>query len=393
MLKEIGAGAAVVASAVGTTLAWHPVAGLVVAVGGAAGGVVGKVWKRRESRVVDRVDRMTQPFAGKYRKHVLAGLRYVALKGLATPGIVTPELDDVYVHVSLVPRAAHEVGGLVAADETGRRHDIDDFLDQERPQLLAVIGTPGSGKTTLLRYTARLISNEQDRHRRVPVLLYLRDHMEAITAKPAASLADLVRAGLGELAEFEPAGWLEQQLRNGNCVVLLDGLDEVARAEYRRAVSAWVEQQTRQYPANDFVITSRPQGYSEAPVEGAAVLATRPLSPAQVEVFVRSWYTATERITTGTRDDDVDAAATTAADDLLNRLRGAPNLVDLTTNPLLLTMIANVHRYRGALPGRRVDLYGEICQVMLWRRQEAKQLQQGIPGERLRCFCARWPTT
>ncbi|MCX3060256.1 NACHT domain-containing protein [Streptomyces beihaiensis] len=43
-------------------------------------------------------------------------------------------------------------------------------------------------------------------------------------------------------------------------------------------------------------------------------------------------------------------------------------------NPLLLTMIANVHRYRGALPGSRADLYREICQVMLWRRHDAKQL-------------------
>ncbi len=47
------------------------------------------------------------------------------------------------------------------------------------------------------------------------------------------------------------------------------------------------------------------------------------------------------------------------------RLDGAPGLYDLTVNPLLLTMIATVHRYRGALPGSRVDLNGEICQVML----------------------------
>ncbi|MEV7549388.1 NACHT domain-containing protein [Amycolatopsis sp. NPDC089917] len=340
--------------------------------------------KRREPRIRVRfVEWMRQPFAAKYRKHVLAGLRYVDLKGLATPGIVTPELDEVYVHVSLVPRPAHEVGGLLTADEAGKRHDIDDFLDQERPRLLAVIGTPGSGKTTLLRHTARMICREQERRRRVPILIYLRDHVEAITGKPPARLADLVRVSLGDLARLEPGDWLELQLRNGNCVVLFDGLDEVARAEYRRAVSAWVERQTRQYPGNDFVITSRPQGYSEAPVEGAAVLATRPLSPAQVTVFVRTWYTATERITTGARNEDVDTAANLAADDLLTRLRGAQNLADLTTNPLLLTMIANVHRYRGALPGRRVDLYGEICQVMLWRRQAAKQLRLAMPGERL----------
>ena len=45
-------------------------------------------------------------------------------------------------------------------------------------------------------------------------------------------------------------------------------------------------------------------------------------------------------------------------------------------------MIANVHRYRGALPGSRADLYAEICQVMLWRRQEAKNLPAGLAGDK-----------
>ena len=35
----------------------------------------------------------------------------------------------------------------------------------------------------------------------------------------------------------------------------------------------------------------------------------------------------------------------------MRRLKQAPALYDLTVNPLLLTMIANVHRYRGTLPG------------------------------------------
>ncbi len=54
-------------------------------------------------------------------------------------------------------------------------------------------------------------------------------------------------------------------------------------------------------------------------------------------------------------------------------------LYDLAANPLLLTMIANVHRYRGALPGSRAELYSEICQVLLWRRQEAKNV--AVPQE------------
>src|SRR5580700_12237104 len=61
---------------------------------------------------------------------------------------------------------------------------------------------------------------------------------------------------------------------------------------------------------------------------------------------------------------------------LSSLLRDHPALHDLSVNPLLLTMIATAHRYRGALPGSRADLYGEICQVLLSRRAQAKDLPE-----------------
>ena len=61
---------------------------------------------------------------------------------------------------------------------------------------------------------------------------------------------------------------------------------------------------------------------------------------------------------------------------LSSLLRDHPALHDLAVNPLLLTMIATAHRYRGALPGSRADLYGEICQVLLSRRGQAKDLPE-----------------
>src|SRR5262249_34857720 len=116
--------------------------------------------------------------------------------------------------------------------------------------------------------------------------------------------------------------------------------------------------------------TSRPQGYRSAPIEGATVVQVRHFTDNQVTQFVRAWYLAFEKQSTGEATDVVQLQA----DDLLKRLDANPDLYDLTVNPLLLTMIANVHRFRGALPGSRTDLYAEICQVMLGRRQEAKNL-------------------
>jgi predicted NACHT family NTPase len=49
--------------------------------------------------------------------------------------------------------------------------------------------------------------------------------------------------------------------------VLLDGLDEVADANQRKAVGQWVNQQMLNYPNACFILTSRPFGYRDAPLE------------------------------------------------------------------------------------------------------------------------------
>jgi hypothetical protein len=339
---------------------------------------------RRSCRKAAR-QRWIRRFDRDYRAFVLAGLRFIDQKGLATVGPFTPELDDVYVDVSLAARPPHLVNeGLLPdlpADVTERRA-LSEFLSRPDPVVLAVIGAPGSGKTTLLRHTAQQVCQRRGQKRHLPVLLYLRDHVGAIVADPCVGLTALLRSTLGELRPAEPEGWFEQRLRDGECVVLLDGLDEVARPEDRRKVASWAEDQIRQYPVNDYVITSRPQGYRAATIDGADVLQVRGFTSEQVSRFVHGWYLAVERHSTSAAGEDITIRARGEADDLLQRLDRAPALFDLTVNPLLLTMIANVHRYRGALPGSRADLYAEILQVMLVRRQEAKNLPVELAGDK-----------
>ena len=367
-----------------------------VAIGGFLVVVARDVSARLQARLADRIDlflqRKAPRFERRYRGFVLSGLRFMDHKGLATVGPFTPELDAVFVDVSLVPRPPQQITPGILSDPTddlsGRRV-LGGLLGRKKSAVLAVVGSPGSGKTTLLRHAAREAClrgrSRKDRRghgRDIPILLYLRDHAAAIVADTAVSVVALVLVTLGAAAGEEPPGWFEQKLRDGRCLVLLDGLDEVARQEDRAKVSAWAEGQIQQYPGNDFVISSRPQGFRSAPVEGADILQVCGFTVDQAEAFIRGWYQAVERHSTGTAGPEVQARATEGAVDLLQRLRQTPALYDLIVNPLLLTMIANVHRYRGALPGSRSDLYSEICQVMLWRRQDAKNLAQKIGGEK-----------
>ena len=50
----------------------------------------------------------------------------------------------------------------------------------------------------------------------------------------------------------------------------------------------------------------------------------------------------------------------------------------MAVNPLLLTVIALVHRYRASLPDRRSELYEEAVEVLLSRWDEAKQMDTEV---------------
>src|SRR5215467_6141377 len=323
----------------------------------------------------------------RYRRWVLDSVKYVDVQDLATGGDHIPDLSDVYVDVALVSRAADQGSGdplSQAAEDTSERHSISELLDRRSRVVLALVGQPGSGKSTLLareagRSAQTAVLGRRGR-RRVPILLALREHAESIVADPAISLPDVVRDAVGSGPGREPGGWWERKLRRGRCLVLLDGLDEVARADDRTAVADWVERQIAAHPGNHFVVTSRSYNLPDPLIAHADLFVVRPFTADQVRLFLDRWYLAAERHATGgsgrAARRAVEIRAHESAARLSSLLGQHPALRDLAVNPLLLTMIATAHRYRGALPGSRADLYGEICHVLLSRRGQAKDLPE-----------------
>jgi hypothetical protein len=140
----------------------------------------------------------------------------------------------------------------------------------------------------------------------------------------------------------------------------------------------WVRRQIDQYPRNRYLLTSRPFGFIDPPLISATVVQVRQFTDVQVESFVRSWYKTVEQRSANRDDIGVQIRAEEGAEKLLGRLYSSPALLALATNPLLLTMIASVHKYRAVLPGSRAELYREICQVFLGKRQEAKELSSDL---------------
>ncbi|MGW0203286.1 NACHT domain-containing protein [Nonomuraea sp. NPDC003201] len=164
-------------------------------------------------------------------------------------------------------------------------------------------------------------------------------------------------------------------------MVLLDGLDEVIDAGDRSRVTQWVEAQISRYPGNPFVVTSRPLGYDTNRLAKADVLAVQRFTNGQIRAFLHAWCRSIEQRARQGDPHEIDRIAVQAADDLLRHINRLPALYDLAANPLLLTMIANVNRHRGGgLPSNRAALYEEMCQVLLHRRQEAKNLTDELAG-------------
>ena len=359
-----------------------------------------KIWQQLESRWVDRIadrfDAWVSSIFSHYQKQYCQYLIYqhrdFDVKGLTTQGTFTLELDQVFVELSVDPTPLHALSSNpipIPQVLSQGNHAIWEYLASPAlaNQHFAIIGPPGSGKTTLLKHIVLSLVVDHNRRRphtrlpqTLPILLFLRDHADAIVKAAGEqqefSLEDALHAHLKQWEQPEPpAGWVKRQLVKGRCLILLDGLDEVANVEVRKKIVAWVQRQMVAYGKNRFIVTSRPFGYRDNPLNGVTVLEVRPFTDEQVNAFIQRWYLANEIMSKQKDDPGVRMRARAGAKELLQRLRNIPAIYALAVNPLLLTMIATVHRYRGRLPGQRVALYAEICEVFLGKRQEARGQQ------------------
>jgi predicted NACHT family NTPase len=353
-------------------------------------GFVTKIWERLQSKWVDaladwtdaKIRGLLSNFEHRYLRQLVFKHRTFDVKGLTTQSIHALEIEQVFVELAVAPQAAHTSSAdpilNVRPDPGDSPRTIWEYFRTEKigTHNLAILGAPGSGKTTLLKHVALALAGSSRKRllKATPILIFLRDHSDLIKANPDASLAQVIRDSLTKMGCPPPAGWPERRLEDGKFLVMMDGLDEVADANTRRLVVSWVDRQIENNGNNRFLVTSRPFGYRDNPLSAVTVLVVRPFNSDQVRQFVHNWYLANEIMSAQKTDAGVQMAAAEGAEDLLRRLRNTPALSDLAVNPLLLTMITTVHRYRSSLPGRRVELYAEICDVFLGKRQQARGL-------------------
>lgn len=285
-----------------------------------------------------------------------------------------------------------ELRVLLARQTEARRIPTQEMIDRE-PRLL-LLGDPGSGKSTLVNFLTYVLAQagrakdpapwlerlEPWSHKSIlPLRIILREFAATLSTESERGRANLLLRYLETVLDewgltlFWPH--LRRMLGDGSqsTLILLDGLDEVP-SDLRRVVVESVGDFAGRYAWHRYLVTCRPYAYIGQPwrLNGFRQVTLAPFNEQQVTHFITAWYDELARRGRFTR-----AQATARA----GRLQAAATRADLrglAERPLLLTVMALLHTFRGQLPDDRVELYRWAVDLLLHRWEGRVGDEQGI---------------
>jgi len=229
---------------------------------------------------------------------------------------------------------------------------------------LVIVGVPGSGKSTLLKYLALKSCKENlEKQERtcVPIPITLQEFSD--------SKKDL-REYIGDVFEkyqFPKAkDFVEKDLKEGKCRLLLDGFDELATKEKQDVVGEKIHSFVEKYQKARVIVTSRIAGYHDE-LKDFTKLALVEFDDNQIEKFIENWFEKTDP---------------KKANSMFNAIEENEQIKAIARNPLMIAIIAIIYEEDRELPQKRAALYNRCVEVLLSRWDVQKKLKNKYPSDK-----------
>lgn len=335
-------------------------------------------WSRRHA--AGRIVTAGDPDA--YLKWLEEETRQIRIKGL-TSRRAEPYffgIEEIYIPLkTLAGREETRKDGPEAQEQ--RRVLIQEALTRRN---VVLIGDPGSGKSTFLRRVAFELCRAQrgtqpaeagmflaPDEKRFPIWIRVADLAKFLGGDKTALSANAPE-WVPRFMEHQSQAYkwgvskefFDNKLSGGECLILVDGLDEAPGKAMRERIARIFEQATRAYSKCDFLVSTRPQSYAgDSVLAGFHPLKIDDLGPEEIAFFFDHFARA---LALTESESEKFKAALSEALDKRREIRV------MARNPVMLTALAVLQHNGQRLPEYRVELYASILGWLAAAREDVE---------------------
>ena len=271
-------------------------------------------------------------------------------------------LRSLYVRINilekLTPTDRHSIEALEEAFDFDKRSYIfgtkKETLAATRVlnenQQFIVLGKPGAGKTTLLKYYVLQCLDGKTDEQKLPIFISLKAFSDSKKTLLQYIEQEFDTCNFPDASEF-----IERLLQSGKCTLLLDGLDEVQEDDKNRVIEEMIRL-TEKYDKNQFVISCRIAAYHDY-FSRFNNVEVADFEDDQIELFIENWFRKDPRV----------------FKDCWEKLQKTPQVKELASIPLLLTLLCISFEELMDLPPNRAEIYEEAIHALL-KKWDSSQL-------------------
>ncbi len=231
--------------------------------------------------------------------------------------------------------------------------EVISFIDSN--EAIVVLGQPGGGKTTFLKYLALAYTGflpaNTEVSAKIPIFIPLRDYAKegdiSKTAEWFLNFAARCATEISSTTNIEI--WIADQLEKGNCLILVDGIDEVPTDILPNLIGAFTSF-TNRYRKNKFVATCRTASYNLS-LEGFKVCEVDDFDKNDLIYFSQQWF----------GEDEANRAH------FINDLEKSEVAQELCKTPLLTTMMCLMYEYNRRISENRYELYESCADALMYK--------------------------